>query len=278
MDTKKRYGILVVFLISMLMISNFFGGGAIANTDGKCRGDVNSVMDGGKSGGSNVNVYCDGYYDHCLRYHHSDYSTAHDASVAQEMDPHGSTQMGFGQRDLGYPGSPSWYVWRFYAYFDTSVIPNDATITNVEFTFTCCGHHNTAPDPKLMAFYDSSGTYPHRPLQMGDFDIDLYSDTGAGYYVIDWLDTYTWTWNSPAYNVINKNGWTKIMFTTQADWNANQALDQAKAEMRDGDSPDGSYLTIEYSDAPPGDPSNLNAHNPTTNSIDLSWTKGSGSD
>ncbi|MCX6668023.1 MAG: hypothetical protein NTV74_07315, partial [Euryarchaeota archaeon] len=29
---------------------------------------------------------------------------------------------------------------------------------------------------------------------------------------------------------------------------------------------------------PPGDPSNLNAYNPTSSTIDLSWTKGSGSD
>jgi len=277
MKIEKGYAVGVSISISMLLIVSVLMTPVIADTNGFDTVPIAPLSQGDRS---TLVVYCDGSYDHCLRKDGTNYYTVHDASTADDMDIHGIYQMEFGQEDLGYAGSPHWYIWRYYAYFDTSAIPNDATITDVTFTFYCSGHHNPpAPDPKLMAFYDTGGTYPHIPLQMGDFDIDHYSDTGAGYYTIDWLDWYTWTWNTAGYGAINKNGWTKLMFTTQADWQANQALDQAKAVMWSGDYTEyRPYLTIEYTSSPPGDPSNLNAYNPTQNSISLSWTKGSGSD
>ncbi|MCX6668176.1 MAG: hypothetical protein NTV74_08115, partial [Euryarchaeota archaeon] len=279
MRAKNKCCIIVGFIVATLVLSGNLGLAVTEKVDfTKKLSTEKLTLDEGKSDRTTLTAYSDGYYDHALLYRDTNYYTAHDASTAQYLDWSGENQMDFGQNDYGYSGNPYWYIFRFYAYFDTSALPDNAVITSVQFTFWCCGHHNTEPDPKLMAFYDPSGVYPHQTLQMGDFDLDHYSDTGAGSYTIDWLEWYTWTWNSGAYNKISKTGWTKIMFTTQSDWQSNPNLPKDWAEMYSGNSPNPPYLTIQYTTAPPGDPSNLNAYNPTSSTIDLSWTKGSGSD
>jgi len=279
MRKKGRYCIIVGILVVMLVITGSFDFALTEKTSFVKSVEIEkSKLDKGNLGRGTLTVYCDGSYDHSLMCRDNNYYTAHDASTAQYLDWSGQNQMDFGQNDYGYPGYTYYYIFRYFAYFDTSALPDNAVITNVQFTFWCCSHHNTAPDPNLMAFYDPSGIYPHQTLQMGDFDLDHYSDTGAGSYTIDWLEWYTWTWNSNSYNKINKNGWTKIMFTTQSDWQSNPNLPHDWAQMYSGNSPNPPYLTIQYTTAPPGDPSNLNAYNPTSSTIDLSWTKGSNSD
>jgi hypothetical protein len=198
-----------------------------------------------------IEVTCDVALDHCLMYRDSDYYTAHDASVAQYQDWLGDTQMQYGQQDLG-ASSPYWYIYRYFAYFDTSGIPSDANIINVDLWFRNCGHSTNGPDPILMTFYDSSGTYPHLNLEMDDFNIDLYEDTGAGGFPVPANGDYTWTWDDEGHSAITQGGWTKIMFTTQADLDRNINLDKAFGQMR---SDDGSgtnpppVLTITYETA-----------------------------
>ncbi len=280
MGTKNKFSIVVGILVATLVISSNL---CLSINEkivfAKDPTTKNLILGEDKSGRTTLTVYSDGYYDHSLMCDNTNYYTAHDASTAEYMDWSGANQMEFGQKDVG-SSSPNWYIDRCYAYFDTSGLPDNAVITSVQFTFWNCHGYDTGPRPILMAFYDPSGIYPHQTLQMGDYDIDHYSDTGAGTYTINLPSGQykTWTWNSNAYNKINKNEWTKIMFTTQGDWQSNQGSDQDYSQMYSGNSPNPPYLTIQYSTAPPGDPSNLDAYNPTYSTIDLSWTKGSNSD
>lgn len=177
-----------------------------------------------KSADVDETFYCySSNYDGNLFYHstNTNFNTAYQlgntATTATYKD---TTSIGAETEQVWEYKSPGvWHVYfnRSFFYFDTSGLPDDATITNVKFYFSlfCV----SLVDVSLIIVRDSSGVHPQIPLQLSDYNRNYYTDSNAGPITVNTNSYhYTWTWNSGAFNLINKAGWTKFAVFILKDW------------------------------------------------------------
>ena len=110
-----------------------------------------------------------------------------------------------------------YYVYRGFLFFDTSSIPDTATITSVKLSIKVA-FDESATDFNLT-IQNGQPTYPHMPLQDSDFYYIHYQGNGGQ------LDTstitegqwYNITFTSEALNWINKEGITKLCLRSSRD-------------------------------------------------------------
>jgi len=80
----------------------------------------------------------------------------------------------FGQ-DLD--AGPIYYVYRAYVFFDTSIIPDNSTITSA--TLSLYGKTNASDTDFNMTIQNGQPTYPHDPIEGGDYNKAHYSGNGG---------------------------------------------------------------------------------------------------
>jgi len=111
----------------------------------------------------------------------------------------------------GQPCPPTTYLERAYLYFDTSALPDDVTITGATLSLYSVSKalHNSA-----MTVFVTNGqpTYPHDPLQSGDWTIGSYSGNGGevAYAGIAASGYTAITLNATGIGWINTAGTTKL--------------------------------------------------------------------
>ncbi|MBE3122960.1 MAG: discoidin domain-containing protein [Thermoplasmata archaeon] len=106
---------------------------------------------------------------------------------------------------------------RLYYFFDTSSLPDDATITAVTLNLYCQSDYSTT-DFKITV-QSGMPTYPHDPLVGGDFNMASYTGDGGtlttvGISVLGWN---VLTLNSTGRGWINKTSWTKFCLRSSRD-------------------------------------------------------------
>ncbi len=117
--------------------------------------------------------------------------------------------------------STQWTIWRSYLFFDTSALPDGAIISAatlsiyVDIPYTSGGHYD-------IVIQNGQPTYPHDPLEQGDYLYTRYSGDGGSINSEDvdfnWNDIIL---NSDGRGWINKTGTTKLCLRTSKDINGN---------------------------------------------------------
>jgi hypothetical protein len=121
----------------------------------------------------------------------------------------------------GLPCTPTVYLERAYLYFDTSALPDDVTITGATLSLYSLnkGTHNSA-----FTVFVTNGqpTYPHDPLQSGDWTITGYSGNGGevAYAGIAASGYTAITLNATGISWISTTGTTKLsLLNKEFDYN-----------------------------------------------------------
>jgi len=127
------------------------------------------------------------------------------------------TDLALGQRIL----SDLYHVYRAYLYFDTSLIPDNANVTsatlsiyiNVDFSYTDFN----------VTIQNGQPTYPHVPLEAGDFYYARYIGNGGCRNTSEISGTGYWniTFSSEGLDWINLEGTTKICLRSSRDISGN---------------------------------------------------------
>lgn len=115
---------------------------------------------------------------------------------------------------------PSWWVFRFMVMFNTSAVPDAASIS--ASALYLCGYGDYLPDNNFYITVQSGmPTYPHMPPVSGDYLYSHYSGNGG--------QLSTASWSSPGANLlelnsqgiswVNKAGWTKFLLRSSDDIN-----------------------------------------------------------
>ena len=119
----------------------------------------------------------------------------------------GNTDIGLGQ---SRPETVTFVIERTYLLFDTSDIPNDATITSASLSLY--GSVDQSDVDFNIVIQNGQPTYPHDPLISSDYNKEHYSGNGGSLNTSEWtnsgyndisIDTEDLNW-------INKQGTTKL--------------------------------------------------------------------
>lgn len=115
------------------------------------------------------------------------------------------------------PQPDEYYIYRGFLYFDTSSIPDDATITGVQLNLY--GYDSSLyANSYSYIIQNGQPTYPHNPLVVDDYNKDYYSGDGgsiAGTWVNDAWNYVTL--NADGISWVNKTGLTKFCIRTNLD-------------------------------------------------------------
>ncbi|PVV83520.1 hypothetical protein [Dehalogenimonas alkenigignens] len=105
---------------------------------------------------------------------------------------------------------PTYTVDRSFLYFDTSSIPDDATITSA--TIGLYGAIDQSVTDFNLTVTNGQSTYPHDPLQSGDYNKANYSGSGGTLNTSGFTTSgyNTITLDATGRNWINKTGTTKL--------------------------------------------------------------------
>ena len=143
------------------------------------------------------------------------YATVHDASTGTVSDT--GTTMYIGQQ---YVSLPKYNIYRAFVFFDTSTIASDATISAA--TLSLYGYSDGSVTDFDLTIQNGQPTYPHDPLEAGDYDKTLYSGSGgtlgtSGFVTTGYNDI---TLDSTGIGWITKGGATKLCLRSSRDIDA----------------------------------------------------------
>jgi len=110
------------------------------------------------------------------------------------------------------------YIYRAYLFFDTSSLPDDAVIASA--TLSLYGKSGTAWD-FYIRIQNGQPTYPHNPIDQGDYDRTYYSGNGGQFYTSGWSTSgyNDISLNSNGTIWINKQGTTKLCLRSSKEIN-----------------------------------------------------------
>jgi len=140
----------------------------------------------------------------------ADYETARNDTVGVVWDD--ATFITIGQTNIW----PVYYVYRTFFFFDTSVIPTDANVTEVIFSFYLKTDYSTTDFNFTVV--NGQPTYPHKPIEAGDYHLTHYSGDGGQFNSSSLIAGYNnMSLNSNGRSWINTNGTTKLTLRSQND-------------------------------------------------------------
>jgi hypothetical protein len=140
----------------------------------------------------------------------SHFSVARDAVNADYLAA-GLTALRVG---LGYDMAGDKYrFYRCYLYFDTSSIPDGATILSATLSLYLKDDLTILPSGfAIVLGKDTGGTYPHDPLVLGDFDRTLYTGGGAS---TPWVYTGQSGYKTFTFTSLGKSSWINDQGTSK---------------------------------------------------------------
>ena len=144
----------------------------------------------------------------------STYGAVRNSTTAQN-NWNESSFLGIGQRCLG----GSYYLRRSFVYFDTSIIPNDGTITSVVLSLYV--EENASKKVFNITIQNGQPNYPRIPLVKGDYYYVYYGGNGGSRSIstISALNYWNITLNTDGISWINKQGITKLCLRSSDDIN-----------------------------------------------------------
>ena len=160
-----------------------------------------------------------------------------------------------------YSGSGVWRSWRGFHVFDTSGIPDGAVITAASFHFNVDEVQDTVTNYQKVFLVGGGLTYPHEPIEAGDFDItQYYNYYGASKFIDNGVPANSLVvgdWNTITLNAlgianINLVGNTPLCTMVTWDWQDDSPANGQRAYVDYGsaDSIDPPYLEVWYSTLP----------------------------
>ena len=122
--------------------------------------------------------------------------------------------------EIGQQKLTNYYIWRSYLFFDTSIIPDDANITEAKISLYI--YSNQSVTDFNITVQNGQPTYPHQPLELGDYDYSKYSGNGGMFDTSDIsLNTYNnITLNATGQSWLTLTGTTKLCLRSSRDINA----------------------------------------------------------
>ena len=133
------------------------------------------------------------------------YATVWEAASATKNDTNDNALIG------QLYSAPNYSIWRSYLYFDTSGIPDDALITSA--TLKLYGNSDSSNPDFLITIQNGQPTYPHNPLENGDYDKSYYSGDGGSLTTVGGFSTTSYNdivLNSTGLGWIDAEGTTKL--------------------------------------------------------------------
>jgi len=117
----------------------------------------------------------------------------------------------------GQGKSAHYQIQRAYVYFDTSSIPDGAPILSA--TLSLYGMNTYTDIDFYIIVQNGQPTYPHDPIQEGDYDKDHYSGEGGSFHTSNFVtEAYNdISLNSDGKSWINKQGQTKFCLRSQRE-------------------------------------------------------------
>lgn len=152
-------------------------------------------------------------YDGEINNYDEDYNAIRTATSGREVYSEKSTMIiGQGDEDV-------WNIWvyRGFVFFDTSRIPDSATILEAKLWLFI---YDVYLEPSFnVTIQNGQPTYPHAPLVLTDYNLAFYSGNGGtknltGMDYGEWLDIPL---NSNGLSWISKNGITKFCLRSNRD-------------------------------------------------------------
>jgi len=174
----------------------------------------------------------------------TNYNTAWTSTSGTVWDT--PTYLYIGQQYEDSSGTYTYDIGRSFFFFDTRGIPSDAEVTYAAvYFYGAYDGRDTSTDLVLQT--GTSTSYPHKPLQSGDYNKGHYT----GYYDT-WSFVTDWNIMNPDLGWINKEGWTKLCLRTSRDIYGNaptgdEYVDIRSSEWGDGYAP---CLVVYYSVTP----------------------------
>ncbi len=112
--------------------------------------------------------------------------------------------------------NPTYYVYRGFLFFNTSSLPSNAYIDNATLSLYKKGDNSTTDF--TITVQNGQPTYPHNPLQFGDYNKSHYSGNGGGLSTTNFINgrnnitltNHSW---------IQKSGMTKFCLRSSRDIN-----------------------------------------------------------
>lgn len=158
-----------------------------------------------------TDVFTTSASDGFLYYTDAVYATAHDAANAETLD---STSA---YLRLGQSKPSSYYLFRSYLYFDTSALPDSGTISAANLSLY--GKNDLSTTDFNIVVQDGQPTYPHDPLQVGDWDYTKYSGAGSAFSTA-WFSTAGYnniSLTAAGLTYISVSGTTKLCIRSSRD-------------------------------------------------------------
>ncbi|MEM1589813.1 MAG: DNRLRE domain-containing protein [Candidatus Bathyarchaeia archaeon] len=128
----------------------------------------------------------------------------------------GTVQQSTSYLSVGQSLTTIYYIYRAFLFFDTSIIPDTATITSAKLSLYVyigtTSHFN-------VTIQNGQPVYPHIPLQSGDYYYAYYSGNGGCRSTSTMPSSGYWniTFNAEGLNWLQKNGVTKLCLRSSND-------------------------------------------------------------
>lgn len=143
----------------------------------------------------------------------TNYSTAWTSSTGTVSDSASTISIGQ-DKVLIFPIGSKYYIYRGFLFFNTSTLPSNANITNA--TLSIYKNQDFSYTDFDIVIQNGQPTYPHDPLQSGDYNKSYYSGNGGSINTNNFSNGY----NDIAmtnYSWINKEGMTKLCLRSSSD-------------------------------------------------------------
>jgi hypothetical protein len=156
-----------------------------------------------------------------------------------------STTFSIGQQPPGI--FPTYYIYRGYLFFDTTTLPSNAYIDNATLGLYKSNDYSTTDF--LITVQNGQPTYPHDPLETGDYGKNLYSGNGGVINTSGLVNGYNnITLNSDGRSWLNRTGLTKLCLRSNRDINGNTPTNNEYVKVYASEQGEGyePLLTITY--------------------------------
>jgi len=217
---EKKKGRVICIIITMLMIVSIFASNINANTSKNAKSSdffqSNEIQPLGTPLSETDTFNCLSY-DGDISTFSSTYSYAWSASSG--VTDYSDHNFSVGQQAIVFPTMTIYAVSRGCVYFDTGSIPDNADVLSAKLSLFCY-MVNTYHDYDVV-IQNGQPTYPHKPMEGGDYDKTHYSGNGGSLHSGQFIDdSYNdITLNSNGQSWINKQGTTKLVLRTSRDIN-----------------------------------------------------------
>jgi hypothetical protein len=146
-----------------------------------------------------------------------------------------STYLSIGQKKV----SATYTIYRGFVLFNTSALPSNAYLDNATLSLYKKDDYSTTDF--VITIQNGQPTYPHNPLQSGDYSKSHYSGNGGGLNTVNFVNgrnNITLT----SLNWINRTGTTKLCLRSSRDINGTAPTGNEYVNVYSANAPSANYV------------------------------------